>query len=293
MESDYFYTNLNVLYKSKNFSDVTVNVGPREFHCHKIILAAASPFFEAMFTNEHLSEANCKNVSLSSDTVEENSFEIILNFIYSRCLSGIDEENVYSVLACACFLLMEQIEIKCCQFIAKIINSDNYLELVSLAGKIQSQQLNKLVHEYGSNGFAIVAGRSGFTDAIENGDYFEQISTTISDGTVTDNAFIKILNDWQSKEPASRSETCLTIMSKFKSKFGTLYCNSAVNFLTKYDGRRWETAEWSPYNTSLPSVTLFNKGKGTLGIVGGGPETEGVGDIDENCPGLGSSVVSC
>lgn len=42
---------LGYLLDTSDFTDFTINVGRNSFKCHKAILAARSPFFQAMFRN--------------------------------------------------------------------------------------------------------------------------------------------------------------------------------------------------------------------------------------------------
>jgi BTB/POZ domain len=44
-------------------TDVVLNVEDQNFHCHKVVLSAASPYFKAMFTGT-LKEAEMSHVKL-------------------------------------------------------------------------------------------------------------------------------------------------------------------------------------------------------------------------------------
>ena len=55
-------------YNSREFSDVSLELGCRSFSCHRVILAAASPFFKAMFTSD-MCEKGQSDVRISAVVV--------------------------------------------------------------------------------------------------------------------------------------------------------------------------------------------------------------------------------
>ena len=76
--SSLFHHHLIRLFQT--LTDVTLKVKDDEFKTHKVVLAAASPVFEAMFkegTKEH--EDNYVNI----EDIECDIFKVFLRFIYS------------------------------------------------------------------------------------------------------------------------------------------------------------------------------------------------------------------
>lgn len=71
---------LNQLRQESVLCDVTIRVGNRYFEAHKVILAAASSYFKAMFVEDML-EAQVKEVELKE--VGEEAFNDVLNYIYT------------------------------------------------------------------------------------------------------------------------------------------------------------------------------------------------------------------
>lgn len=55
---------LGQLLDSGDFSDFTLHVGRRSFKCHKAILSARSPFFQAMFRDQTNQESLTGEVGL-------------------------------------------------------------------------------------------------------------------------------------------------------------------------------------------------------------------------------------
>lgn len=78
-------TNLNQLRSQSRFCDVDIVAGGATYAAHRVILSAASAYFEAMFRPElGLNEVNQKTVVLH--TIDGEILNILLDFIYTgRC----------------------------------------------------------------------------------------------------------------------------------------------------------------------------------------------------------------
>lgn len=68
------------LKESNKLCDVDLLVEREVFRCHKIVLAAASPYFKAMFTSG-LMETNMDRINLQG--VDPHSVSVLINFAYS------------------------------------------------------------------------------------------------------------------------------------------------------------------------------------------------------------------
>ena len=78
-------------------TDVTLKVKDKEFKAHKLILAAASPVFDAMFkegTREH--QESCVNIL----DIDSDVFDVFLRYLYSGQVDQLDE-MVSDLLAAA------------------------------------------------------------------------------------------------------------------------------------------------------------------------------------------------
>ena len=73
--------NYGDLLESGKFSDVVFVVGGRDFHVHKVILAAHSPVFAAMFEHEDTKEAKENKVTITD--IDADVIEELLGCIYS------------------------------------------------------------------------------------------------------------------------------------------------------------------------------------------------------------------
>ena len=97
------------------FIDVRLKVGEDIFPAHRIVLAANSDYFYAMFT-DGMKESNQEVIELKDESISPDVFKIILNSIYTGDLL-VNEENVSKVLAAADHLQVASAVHQCCNFL--------------------------------------------------------------------------------------------------------------------------------------------------------------------------------
>ncbi len=109
--------------------DVVLSLQDETFECHRVILAAVSPYFRALFQHN-------RDTGVTSDTVRlemsPTGFGLLLQFMYTHELK-IDLENILDVLDAADFLQFRPIVEKCCSVLLQHINSHNCLTLHQIA----------------------------------------------------------------------------------------------------------------------------------------------------------------
>ncbi|KAM7542931.1 hypothetical protein Aperf_G00000007254 [Anoplocephala perfoliata] len=90
-----------VLFKTKDFSDITLVVGDARFLCHRVILASRCEYFRALLFGG-LSETNSSTVHLNG--ISSTAFYHILEYIYTGKLdiSGATIEDAFDVLGLVC-----------------------------------------------------------------------------------------------------------------------------------------------------------------------------------------------
>lgn len=117
--------------------DITLCVAGEEFKAHRLVLAASSPYFNAMFTNQHL-ESSSSKVHLNG--LEAGALKLIIDFAYSSSLT-ISEENVQAVLAAANLLQITSVVDACCDFLEAQIDVDNCLGIAAFAELLSCSKL--------------------------------------------------------------------------------------------------------------------------------------------------------
>ena len=99
------------------FIDVRLKVGEDIFPAHRIVLAANSDYFHAMFT-DGMKESNQEVIELKDESISPDALKIVMDSIYAGDL-GVNEENVFEVLAAADHLQVTTVVQQCCDFLKR------------------------------------------------------------------------------------------------------------------------------------------------------------------------------
>jgi len=108
-----------VLYKCAQFReqgefiDVRLKVGEDLFPAHRIVLAANSDYFYAMFAHG-MKESNQEVIELKDENILAEALKIVLDSIYSGDLH-VNDENVFEVLLAADHLQVTSVVKLCCE----------------------------------------------------------------------------------------------------------------------------------------------------------------------------------
>ena len=97
------------------FIDVHLKVGEELFSAHRIVLAASSDYFHAMFAHG-MKESNQEVIELKDESISAAALNIVLDSIYSGDLQ-VNEENVFDVLVAADHLQVTSVVQHCCDYL--------------------------------------------------------------------------------------------------------------------------------------------------------------------------------
>ena len=75
-----FLTNLHELWQHEEFWDTTITVCDEQFFIHRVVLAAGSPYFKAMFTSRMMEREQAEIVI---HDVAPATFQTIMEFVYT------------------------------------------------------------------------------------------------------------------------------------------------------------------------------------------------------------------
>lgn len=119
------------LINNKQFSDVVFKVGRRQVYSHKVILAAKSPVFTEMFTDDTTKVENKQNDVIKVD-LKYNTLLEMLRFIYTAKVDAI--ENVAEeLLIAADRYSIQSLKNECEFFLSTNITLDNVFACLNLA----------------------------------------------------------------------------------------------------------------------------------------------------------------
>jgi len=164
---------LEDIYKSQEFSDVTIYANNREFKVHKAVLAARSPMFRGMFSHD-MKETKYNRVEVSD--VDPDVLEEMLRFIYTgkssleaRLQSKEQKEQekeqhlAIGLLQAANKYQLDRLKLICEEALYKTLSADSVAEILSLADLYSAAQLKNQAIEFISTHATEVIETEGWT----------------------------------------------------------------------------------------------------------------------------------
>ena len=100
------------------FIDVRLKVGEDEFAAHRIVLAANSDYFHAMFAHG-MKESNQEVIELKDENISAAAMKIVMDSIYSGEIN-VNDENVFEVLTAADHLQVATVVEQCCKYLIQL-----------------------------------------------------------------------------------------------------------------------------------------------------------------------------
>jgi actin-binding protein IPP len=142
-------SNLNDLRLNSRFCDVEIIAEDKIFQAHRAVLAASSPYFQAMFTGG-LCEKDQHSVELHG--ISSYIFEILLNFIYSGEVI-ITQNNVQELMVAADMVGLSEIVMGCTEFLIKELHPLNAIGIYGFADDHNWTELKTAAVQYIENNF--------------------------------------------------------------------------------------------------------------------------------------------
>ena len=152
------------------FIDVRLKVSDDVFTAHRIVLAASSDYFYAMFTNG-MKESNQEMIELKDESITSNALKIILDSVYTGDLH-VTEENVFEVLAAAFHLQVASVVQRCSEFLKKEfvqlrLDLQNYCLLCTVADRHGMKDLREAAESKMALTFKDICESEEFLSIIE------------------------------------------------------------------------------------------------------------------------------
>ncbi|XP_065204072.1 speckle-type POZ protein-like [Planococcus citri] len=122
---------------NEDFSDVTISVKGKNYPAHKLILAARSSVFKAMFRNDM--QESQKNRIVIND-IEEETFEEMLHYIYTGKVKNL-EESAFELLSVADKYDLKELKNACEGILLSKLSADNVGKILVLADMHNAEEL--------------------------------------------------------------------------------------------------------------------------------------------------------
>ena len=160
LSTDRVLRGLNDLRDRKLLCDVHLVAEGAKFPAHRVVLAAASPYFQAMFTGG-FRENQMSEITLN-DTSSEG-LKCVLDAIYTGKLS-ISVENVCDIVSLANELQLNEIVEHCGRFLTENVSSHCCLSFLSIAEKFDLQEALDECNKFALENFDTVSQSREFTN---------------------------------------------------------------------------------------------------------------------------------
>ncbi|EEB16492.1 conserved hypothetical protein [Pediculus humanus corporis] len=125
-------------------TDVILEVGAESFHAHKVVLAAASPYFKAMFTGG-LRECETSHVKLQG--ICQTTMARLLHFMYTGEIK-VTEVTVCQILPAATMFQVSHVIDACCDFLERQLHPSNAIGIANFAEQHGCKELSKKANQF-------------------------------------------------------------------------------------------------------------------------------------------------
>lgn len=167
---------MNELRSQSLLCDVTIVAEDVEIAAHRVVLAAGSPYFHAMFTGE-MAESRAKRVRIKE--VDGWTVGLLVDYIYTAEIQ-VTEDNVQALLPAAGLLQLTEVKKACCEFLSSQLHPSNCLGIRAFADLHACCQLLTQANTYAEQHFAEVIGSEEFLNL-----GMEQVSSLIASDKLT------------------------------------------------------------------------------------------------------------
>nr|XP_057922302.1 kelch-like protein 40a [Doryrhamphus excisus] len=132
------------LLENDKFVDCVLKIQEREFPCHRLVLAASSPFFKAMFLSD-LEESKKRVIDLKD--VEPGTMGMILRYLYTSDIN-LTEQNVQDIFMVANMYQIPSIFSVCVSYLQEKLVLGNCLAIFRLGLLLDCPRLASTAQEF-------------------------------------------------------------------------------------------------------------------------------------------------
>ncbi|KAK3746364.1 hypothetical protein QZH41_006294 [Actinostola sp. cb2023] len=141
---------LRRFHESRELCDVVLCVDDTRIPAHRVVLAASSPYFRAMFSGKMV-ESSQKEIFLCD--LDAKVMEQLVSFFYTGKIV-IDEDNVQSLLYASCVLAIVSVKQYCCDFLEQEMCVANCLGIRAIADTLSCTELYTAADSFVSANFS-------------------------------------------------------------------------------------------------------------------------------------------
>lgn len=200
LSREYFHS-MYQLWENEELCDVELVAGDQVYRAHRVVLAACSMYFRAMFCRQ-MAESGQRRITIEG--VDAEALNLLIKFAYAGPLD-INEDNAQSVLAAANFLQMIHARDVCCKFFETKLDASNCLEVAEFAEFHACHELLEAALHYAEQNFDEVAKSERFVSVSK-----ARIQHFLSSNDLVlrkgEEAVFRALVVWTKHNPAERKQ---------------------------------------------------------------------------------------
>ena len=151
---------LDLLRTHESFCDVTIKVKGKEFKAHRVVLAAASPFFLTLLTSD-MRESNEQVIKIELEEATAPVMEDVLKYIYTGNATVADE-RAHNLFATADYLLLPGLKTMAGNVLTETITVENCIFNYYFSRRYQYVQLIEQSSEVINLNFSVVMEAEDF-----------------------------------------------------------------------------------------------------------------------------------
>ncbi|XP_064100218.1 kelch-like protein 20 isoform X3 [Macrobrachium nipponense] len=192
------------------FTDLVIKTQDEVIHAHKVVLAAASPYFSAMLSGG-LMEGLTQTLVL--EDIPGELIRIVLIYIYTG-QAPLTESNVQEVLTLSDYFQIHALRKLCCYYLANNLTAENCLGVYELA-KLHN------CHDLATS--SLFVATSQCSEIISHPTFLSAHPETVMKlldqsylSIDSEDELLKAVIEWVSDSPSSRAEYLCKMLTKIK-----------------------------------------------------------------------------
>ncbi|KAK7500807.1 hypothetical protein BaRGS_00008051 [Batillaria attramentaria] len=212
-EKTYFkklVSEMHTLWKQEQLCDVQLQVQNTVIPAHRIVLAAMSPYFRAMFCS-HLHESQQSEVKIQG--LSSNVVYMITEYAYTSCIN-LTEENVQTVLHAASIMQISSLEDVCTHFLSDHLHPSNCLGIRDFAQSLGCYSLYNVADIYCQDNFCEVSQNEEFLQ-LSSGHVLDLVARDALKVRQEEDVYMAVMR-WLEYDPEGRAEDMVKIMEKVR-----------------------------------------------------------------------------
>ncbi|XP_076439462.1 kelch-like protein 18 [Babylonia areolata] len=201
---------MSALWKQEQLCDVHLQVHDRVIPAHRVVLAALSPYFRAMFCSQ-LTESQQSHITIQG--FSPAIVQMVVEYAYTAVIH-LTEDNIQMVLHAASVMQIGTLESKCTNFLIEQLHPSNCLGIRDCAQSLGCKRLHAAADSFCQDNFFEVS---------QNEEFLQLSPSQVLNLVARDALKVKKEEDvytavmrWLDHSPEERAEDTVKIMEKVR-----------------------------------------------------------------------------